>query len=447
MSKLNDMQQRQTQLAEMVEALLNEASTQGATSAEANVSSSSGLSAQVRKGELETIEHNRDRGLAITVYLGQRKGSASTSDFNLSAISETVSAACNIARYSEEDECAGLADAALMAHDIPDLDLYHPWDISVEQAVELGRNCEAAALALDKRITNSEGASFNTHNGLHVYGNSHGFIGGYPSSRHSLSCSVISQDGESMQRDYWYTTDRVAQSLESAETVGTKAGKRALARLGARKISTCQTPVIFQAEIAVSLLRSLVGALSGSALYRKASFLLDQLGNKIFPDFVHIYEDPLIPRGMASAAFDGDGVATRRKDLVQDGLLQSYILSSYSARKLGMQTTGNAGGVHNLFIKGGAHDLAGLMQEMGQGLLVTELIGHGVNLITGDYSRGAAGFWVKNGEIEYPVEEITIAGNLQQIFQMLMAVGRDEERRGGIHTGSWLIESMTVAGA
>lgn len=447
MNDLDNTQQRQTQLTEMVEALLEEASSQGASAAEANVSSSSGLSAQVRMGELETIEHNRDRGLGITVYLGQRKGSASTSDFNPSAISETVHAACNIARYSEEDECAGLADAALMAQEIPDLDLYHPWEISVDQAVELGKNCEAAALTLDKRITNSEGASVNTHDGLHVYGNSHGFIGGYPSSRHSISCSVIGQEGDSMQRDYWYTTDRVAESLESAEAVGRKAGERALARLGARKIATCETPVLFQAEVAVSLLRSLVGAISGSALYRKATFLLDKLEHKIFPDFVHIYEDPLLPRGLASASFDGDGVATRRKDLVQDGVLQSYILSSYSARKLGMQTTGNAGGVHNLFIEPGEHDLGGLLKEMEQGLLVTELIGHGVNMISGDYSRGAAGFWVKNGEIEYPVEEITVAGNLQQIFQQLLAVGRDEERRSGIRTGSWLIESMTVAGA
>ncbi len=447
MNDLNDMQSRQTQLTGMVQALLDEASNQGATSAEANVSSSSGLSAQVRMGELETIEHNRDRGLGITVYLGQRKGSASTSDFNPSAISETVRAACNIARYSEEDECAGLADAALMAKEMPDLDLYHPWEISVDQAVELGKSCEAAALTLDKRITNSEGASVNTHNGLHVYGNSHGFIGGYPSSRHSLSCSVIGQEGDNMQRDYWYTTDRVAESLESAEAVGKRAGERALARLGARKISTCETPVLFQAEVAVSLLRCLIGAVSGSSLYRKASFLLDQLGHKIFPGFVHIYEDPLIPRGLASASFDGDGVATRRKDLVQDGVLLSYILGSYSARKLGMQTTGNAGGVHNLFIEPGEHDLDGLIQKMGQGLLVTELIGHGVNLISGDYSRGAAGFWVENGEIQFPVEEITVAGNLKNIFHQLLAVGCDEERRGGIRTGSWLIGSMTVAGA
>lgn len=446
MSEQYQISARQAQLEQMVNDLLNEARQQGASAAEAAVSSDSGLAINVRKGEVETIEHTRDQGLGITVHFGQRKGTASTSDFKPEAIRDTVRAACNIARFTNDDPCSGLADADRMATDIPDLDLYHPWDITPETAIELGKRCESAALELDPRISNTEGASVNSHSGLHVYGNSHGFIGGYPSSRHSLSCSVIGQQNGSMQRDYWYTVSRDAKDLESEFDVGRKAGERTLARLGARKLSTRQAPVIFRADIAGSLLRSLISAISGSSLYRKASFLLDHLGEPIFPAHIQIQEQPRIPGGLGSASFDSEGVATYDKSIIQDGVLQTYLLGSYSARKLGLQSTANAGGVHNLSITPGEQDLDGLLREMGTGLLVTEMMGHGVNMVTGDYSRGAAGFWVEQGEIQFPVEEITIAGNLKQMFSQLLAVGNDEERRSSIRTGSLLIEQMTIAG-
>ncbi|MCB1758445.1 MAG: metalloprotease PmbA [Gammaproteobacteria bacterium] len=444
---MNDISERQDQLREIVTDMLAEATRQGASSAEAGANMDNGLSVAVRMGEVETIEHTRDQGVGISVYFGQRKGTASTSDFKPEAIRDAVRAACNIARYTAEDSCTGLADAGRMAREIPDLDLYHPWAISVEQAIESGIACETAARELDPRITNSEGASLNSHTGIQVYGNSHGFLGGYPSSHHSLSCAVVGQQGDSMQRDYWYTSARNAEALESAIEVGRRAGERTLARLGARQIKTCDAPVIFQAEVAVSLLRSLVGAISGSSLYRRSSFLLDRLGERIFPDFVRISEDPLLPRGNASAPFDSEGVATAPKDLVSDGILRSYLLGSYSARRLGMESTANAGGVRNLSIDSGELSLDELLQQMGSGLLVSELMGSGVNMVTGDYSRGAAGFWVEHGEIQYPVEEITIAGNLGQMFAGLQAVGSDIERRGSTRTGSWLLSPMTIAGS
>ncbi len=442
----SNISERQTHLQQLVDDLLTEAKKQGASSAEAAVSSDSGLSATVRMGDVETIEHTRDNGLGISVYFGQRKGSASTSDLSPQAIIDTVKAACSIARYTSEDDCTGLADADLMAKEIPDLDLYHPWSISVDEAIELGKRCEGAALNYAPDINNSEGATLNSHSGLRVYGNSHGFIGGYPSSRHSISCSVLGQDEKGMQRDYWYSAGRSATDLEDAEAVGRKTAERTLARLGARKISTRETPVIFQADMAVGLLRSLVGAISGSALYRQSSFLLDHMGKQIFPDFVHIHENPLLPRGLSSAPFDSEGVATQPRDIVSGGVLQGYVLSSYSARKLGMQTTGNAGGVRNLTIEQGELDLTGLLKKMDRGLLITELMGHGVNTVTGDYSRGAAGFWVENGELQYPVEEITVAGNLKQMYMQLVAIANDIDPRTSVRTGSWLIESMTVAG-
>lgn len=441
------MKARQGTLEQIVEDLLNEAKRQGASAAEAAVSSDSGLSVNIRLNDVETIEHTRDQGLGVSVYFGQRKGSASTSDFSPQAIRDTVKAACNIARYTSDDEYSGLADAELMASEKPDLDLYHPWGIDVDGAIELGKECEAAALQHDRRITNSEGAGINSHNGLQVYGNSHGFTGGFPSSRHSVSCSVIGQQGEAMQRDYWYTTSRNAEEMESAADVGKKAAERTLARLGSRQIGTREAPVIFHADVAGSLLRGLTGAISGSSIYRQASFLLDHLGEPIFPDFVHIHENPLLPGGLASAPFDSEGVATSAKSIVDQGILQTYILGSYSARKLGMKSTGNAGGVRNLTIDPGELDLQGLLQQMGRGLLVTEMMGQGLNTVTGDYSRGAAGFWVENGEIQYPVEEITIAGNMKQMFNQLVAVGRDIDTRSSIRTGSWLIESMTIAGS
>ena len=434
------------QLQELVHNILAEARTQGASAAEAGVGIETGLSVNVRLGEVETLEYNRDKGLSVTVYFGQRKGSASTSDFTPEAVRETVRAACGIAKYTAADEYSGLADAQLMAQDIPDLDLCHPWDINAEQAIDLASECEGIARNLDSRITNSEGASVSSHQGYHVYGNSHGFIGAYPSTRHSLSCAVIGGEGESMQRDYWFSVARNSAELDSASEVGRRAAERTLRRLNGRRLSTCQSPVIFSAEIATGLLSHFISAIRGGALYRKATFLLDHLGKPVFPDFVHIHEEPHIKRGLGSAPFDSEGVATRARDIVRDGVLQSYVLDSYAARKLGMQTTGNAGGVHNLIIDTGKLGLNDLLKHMNKGLLVTELMGMGINIVTGDYSRGAAGFWVENGEIQYPVEEITIAGNLRTIFMGIAEIGNDIEKRGSIRTGSILVKEMTIAG-
>lgn len=444
---MNDLKNRQAQLQQMVEDMLREAASQGASAAEAGVNFDIGLSVSVRLGEVETIEHTRDQGMGVSVYFGHRKGSASTSDFKPEAIRDTVRAACNIAKFTTEDPCSGLADASRMAGEQPDLDLYHPWEIEVDEAIAKGVECENAARELDPRITNSEGATLNSHSGLQVYGNSHGFVGGYPSSNHSLSCSVIGGKGDAMQRDYWYTSARSPEDMESAREVGRRAAERTLARLGSRQIETREAPVIFQAEMAVSLLRGLTRAISGSALYRRSSFLLDHLDQQIFPEFVRIRENPLLRKGPASAPFDSEGVATAPKDLVRDGILRSYLLSSYSARKLNMETTGNGGGVRNLSIDSGELDLAGLLKRMDCGLLVSELMGSGLNMVTGDYSRGAAGFWVENGEIQYPVEEITIAGNMKQLFAGLQAVATDVDRRGGIQTGSWLLGPMMIAGS
>jgi len=441
-----DMDSRLQELKETVADTLARAKRLGATAAEAGILSDRGLAVTARLGEVETVEHTNDNSLGITVYFGKRKGSASTADLNPAAIQETLEAACNIAKYTQEDECAGLADADLMATQVPDLDLYHPWNIDVDDAVRLAVECEDAARRLDERIVNSEGATLSTGSGIGVYGNSHGFLEGYPSSRHSLSCAVIAAEGESMERDYWFTTGRSADSLDPAEAVGRRAAERTVARLNARQIKTQRAPVLFRAEVAAGLLRSFVGAIRGSALYRKSSFLLDQLGKPVFPEWVRIHENPLLPGGLASAPFDAEGVATRARDLVSDGILQSYVLDSYSARKLGMQTTGNAGGVRNLAIETGSLDLDGLLARMGRGLMVTELMGQGVNPVTGDYSRGAAGFWIEDGKIQFPVSEITIAGNLAQMFKGLKAVGNDIDYPGSIRTGSWLIDDMMIAG-
>ncbi len=433
-------------LEERVADLLAEARRQGASAADAAVSSSAGLSVTVRLGEVETIEHHRDQGLGVTVYFGKRKGSASTTDLSPAALKETVARACAIARYTSEDPCAGLADPELLAHDWPDLDLHHPWEITPEQAIDIARTCEQAALDFDPRVSNSEGATLNTVEGSFVYGNSHGFLGGYPTTRHTLSCVVMAREGDSMQRDWWYDTRRAAEELATPEAIGRRAGERAVARLGARKLGTCEAPVIFRADVAPGLLRSLVGAIRGHAQYRESSFLLGALEQPIFPGWVRIHEDPLLPRGLASAPFDNEGVATRPHDFVRDGVLRNYVLDSYSACKLGMQTTGNAGGVRNLAIEPSGQSLEELLEQMDRGLLVTELMGQGVNPVTGDYSRGAAGFWVENGVIQHPVEEITIAGNLRRMYQDLVAVGTDSDIPGSVRTGSWLIEKMTVAG-
>lgn len=434
------------ELKNLVRDILDEAKRQGASAAEANVSVGQGLAVTVRLGEVETVEHTRDKGLAITVYFGHQSGSASTSDFSPQAVRETVRAACTIAKYTAEDRYSGLADADRLARDIPALDLYHPWAITLEAAIEQARACEAAAREADARIGNSEGASLNKSENVEVYGNSLGFIAELPTSRHSLSVSVIAQDASGMQRDYWYSVARDANDLESAVAVGRRAATRTAQRLGARKLKTCQVPVLYEAPVAASLLSHFVGAIRGSALYRGSSFLLDALGKPVFADAVQIREEPHIKKALGSAPFDNEGVATRARDLVKDGVLQGYVLDSYSARKLGMTTTGNAGGVHNLSIAPGADDLPALVKRLHKGVLVTELIGFGVNNVTGDYSRGAAGFWVENGEIQYPVEEITIAGNLKDMYRGLVAVGRDIDVRGNMRTGSILIDRMTVAG-
>ncbi len=442
----NDTADRRDRLERIVRDLLAEAKRQGASAAEAAASSEAGLEISVRLGEVETVEHTRDNGLGITVYFGQRKGSSSTSDLSPEAVRDAVSAACAIASRTQEDPCAGLADADLMAVDLPELDLHHPWDLEPDAAIQLAIECEDAARAMDPRIVNSEGASVSTQAGLHVYGNSHGFVAGYPSTRHGLSCAVVAQEGESMQRDYWWTTARAAADLESPQEVGRRAGERTLARLGARQISTRKVPVLFSPMTAAGLLRSLTSAISGSSLYRRSSFLLDRIDTPIFPDFVRIHELPHLPRGLGSAPFDGDGVATRAKDLVSGGILRTYLLDAYSARRLGLATTGNAGGVHNLHIEPGTLDRPAMLRELGTGLFVTELLGHGTNPVTGDYSRGAAGFWVEGGEIQFPVEEITIAGNLKEMFLGLVAVGNDCDFPGSTRTGSWLIPGMTIAG-
>lgn len=425
---------------------LKYARSKGATACEVDVSEGFGQSVTVRCNEVETIEYNRDKGLGVTVYAGQRKGYASTSDFSTKAIEETVEAALNIARYTAEDDCAGLADPDLLAREMPDLDLYHPWIAPVEDSIALARACEQAAFATDPRVNNSEGATVSIQEAHFVAANSLGFIGGYPTSRHYLSCSVIAGEGEQMQRDDWYSTHRNFSQLAAPETIGAMAAKRAVARLGSRKVKTCEVPVIFEAPLAAGLIGSLVHAVSGGALYRKSSFLLDQLGNPIFPAFVNLSERPHLPGGLASSSFDNDGVATKDREVVVGGVLNGYFLSAYTARKLGMQTTGNAGGSHNLILQSGPDDLPALIKRMGRGLLVTEMLGHGVNYVTGDYSRGAAGFWVENGEIVHPVEEITIAGNLRDMFKQILAIGSDVQIRGSKQCGSILIERMMVAG-
>ncbi len=436
------------ELKNIVSEALADARARGATQAEADVSLQKGLTTTVRLGEVETVEYQRDRGMGVTVYFGKRKGSASTADLSARALSETVEKACDIARYTAEDECAGLADPDELARDIPDLDLDHPWEISPEQAVELARACEAAGRSVDTRITNSEGATVGSHRGVRVYGNSLGFLAGYPSTSHSVSCVLLAQVGDDMQRDYWYSSARDARDLESAEIIGRKAGERAVTRLGARKIATQKARVLYAPEVARGLIGHFLGAVRGSSQYRKSSFLLGAAGQQVFPDFLELRERPHIRKGLGSSPFDGEGVTTRDRELVSDGTLQGYVLGSYSARKLGLRTTGNAGGTHNLLVesKHGGVALDALMRQLGTGLLVTELLGQGVNGVTGDYSRGASGYWVENGASMYPVHEITIAGNLKDMYRNIAAIGSDVDLRGSVRVGSILISEMTIAG-
>ena len=437
-------------LSEIAQTLLGHARALGASGCECEVSEGQGLGVTVRMGKVETLEHNRDKGVGVSVYLGARphvrRGHASTSDFSPAALRSTVEAAVAIARFTAEDDCAGLPEQELFASAFPDLDLYHPWPITPEEAIELARRCESAAFAVSPKVTTSEGAGVSAQHSQFVFANSAGFMGGFPAARHMLSCSVIAQDRGKMQRDDWYSSSRVPERLAKASALGRYAAERALARLRAKKLATRQAPVLFEAPAATGLIGQFVSAVSGGSLYRKASFLLDSLGRQVFARGVTIDEKPLLARELASSPFDEEGVATRTRPVVSGGVLEGYFLSCYSARKLGMQSTGSAGGNHNLIVRPGTRDFRGMLREMNRGLLVTELLGQGVNMVTGDYSRGAAGYWVENGEITHPVEEITIAGNLRDMFKGIVAVGNDMVVRGSRQSGSILIENMTIAG-
>jgi len=436
----------QSELEALIDSALKEALRIGASAADAAVTVDSGLSVTVRLGEVETLEYHRDRGLGITVYLGQRKGSATTSDVSWPAVAETVAKAVSIARYAAEDAYAGLPDPESLAFGYPDLDLSHPWALEADEAIGLARESEAAALAYDKRVTNSEGASIGTHSGIKVYGNTLGFIGGFPSTYYSLSCVVVGSQDEQMERDYWYTSSRTREGLEDPASVGRTAAERTVRRLGATRIATTRAPVLYTPELARGLIGHFLAAIRGGNQYRKSSFLLDAAGTQVFPSFVQMHEQPHVPRGLGSAPFDGEGCQTRDRALVRDGVLDGYVLNTYAARKLGLKTTGNAGGVHNLSVAPGPLDFDGLVRRMHRGLVVTELMGQGVNGVTGDYSRGAAGFWVEDGAIVRPVNEITIAGNLKDMLRQVVAVGSDVDRRGSLQTGSILVEEMTIAG-
>ena len=440
----------QGQLRDMAERVLSRARSGGASGADCEVSEAYGLTVTVRKGKPDTIEHNRDRSVGVTVYFGERpkarRGHASTSDLSPAAIEQTVDAALAIARHTAEDDCAGLPDAGLMAKETPDLDLFHPWTISTEEAIELAKRCEDAAFATAPVIRNSEGATVSAQHSQFVLANSLGFMAGYPGSRHYLSCAVIAEHKGLMQRDDWYSSSRVPSKIAEPRALGRYAAQRAAARLGSRKIATCQAPVLFEAPAAIGFIGHFVSAVNGGNLYRKTSFLLDGLGKEVFSPFMQIEERPFERQGPASTPFDDEGVATRERTLVRKGVLEGYFLGSYAARKLGMQTTGNAGGHHNLVVKPNGPDFEGMLRKMGRGLLVTELLGQGVNVVTGDYSRGAAGFWVEGGEIAFPVEEITIAGNLRDMFKGIVAVGSDVLVRSGRSCGSILIDNMTIAG-
>lgn len=441
-----DVVEERKRLRRLVEDIISQAKGLGADACEVGASSNMGLSATVRMGDVETVEFNRDQGFSITVYSDKCKGSASTTDTSSSTVRATVEAACNIARYTQEDACAGLADADQMATSFPELDLYHPWGINADTAIEMATVCEQAARDVSNKITNSDGATINSHQGCSVYGNSHGFIGEKHSSRHSASCVLIAQQGDEMQRDYWYSTARDPSDLEGMKDIGRTAAQRTIERLGGRKVATGSYPVIFQADIASSLIGHFVSAVSGGNLYRDTSFLKETLGKQIFPGWMRIHEDPYMLKGFGSGCYDGDGLQTKAKDFITGGVLARYILSTYSARKLRMESTANSGGVRNLFVDSNAGGLDELLKAMGTGLLVTDFIGSSVNIVTGDYSRGVSGFWVEKGQIVHPVTEVTIAGHLKDMFSGIALVGNDVDRRGSTYTGSILVDQMMIAG-
>ncbi len=435
-----------TEYQAMAEHLLEAAKAKGATSAEVDIDKGTGLSVEVRMGKVDKLQHHNDQTVNITVYFGHRKGVASTGDFSRQALDDSLEAACSIARHTSEDEFNGLADREDMATEFPKLDLYHPWELDTEQAIAMALQAETVAREHDSRITNSEGAGVDSFAGLHLYANSYDFMGIRHSTRHSMSCAVVAQEGNSMQRDYWYTVSRVPSLLDSADTVGAEAAQRALRRLHAHSMDTREAPVLFVPRMARGLIEQLLAALSGGAQYRKATFLLDSMGKQVFPDFVRIYEDPFIRQALSSRAYDSEGVACRQRDIIRDGMVQEYFLSSYSARKLGMKTTGSAGGASNILVADTGVSFVDLIQQMGTGLMVTELFGHGVNGITGDYSRGAVGYWIEDGLIKHPVEEVTIAGNMKDMYRGIVGISDDIDERGTIRTGSILIDKMTIAG-
>ena len=442
----NSSTENREELTRIIDSALTLAKQMGATEAEADIGVGSGLSANVRKGEIDKLEYERDKGLGITVYIDGQKGNSNTSDFSEAAIKTSVEAAIGIAKHASRDEFAGLVEKELMATEFPDLDLYHPWDISPEAAIDLAIETEQLAFDEDKRITNSDGSVVSTYSGLNIYGNTNNFINGWNWSNHTVECTVIAEDSNGMQRDGWYSKARDYNDLQSTKEISQEAARRTVERLGSRKISTCQAPVIFEAPVASGLFSAFITAISGGSLYRRASFLLDKKGEQVFADHINIREQPYIKKALGSASFDSDGVATREHDIIKDGVLQEYVLSGYSARKLGLQTTGNAGGVHNLVIEPENKSLDDLIKQMGSGLLVTDMIGFGVNQITGDYSRGASGFWVEDGKLAYPVEEITVAGNLIDMYKNIISIANDVDPRGNILTGSVLMDTMTIAG-
>lgn len=444
-----DNKQTQDELHEVSDIVLKLAKKYGASDAELSLNKGAGLSVEIHMENVDKLEYHRDQGLSITVYMGQHTGSASSGDLSPQAIEDTVKAACNIAKYTEEDQYTGLADADMMATEINDLDLYHPWDLEADKAIEVARECEQHALQFDSRIVNSDGASISSYSGTGLIANSHGFTGIVSSSRHSLSCSVIGQEvgDENMQRDYWYSSTRVNSDLESAAVVGKKAAEKTLKRLQGKQISTREANVLYSPEMARSIISHFTSAIAGGAQYRKSTFLLDSIDQKVFPDFIRLHEQPHLKRAFGSGCFDKEGVATNNREIVVDGVVQDYIMGSYSARQLGLKSTANSGGTHNLTLDSTGQSFEELLKMLNTGFLVTELIGSGINNITGDYSRGAAGFWVENGEIQHAVEEVTIAGNLKDMFQNIVAVGNDVDLRTSTRTGSILIEGMMIAGA